>query len=111
MGRLSKKGNAPKTKPNCSARIKKESLSFSRQTSLEKASPRACELAKQSIMGTRRSYNKKRGLLKSNPLLKKRRRHTLPHNDAVPSAQSGLTSMFGMERGEHRRYKHLKLFV
>ena len=38
---------------------------------------------------------------------KKRRRHTLPQI-AVPSAQSGLTSLFGMGRGEPRRNNHLK---
>nr|AOE08024.1 hypothetical protein [uncultured bacterium] len=39
---------------------------------------------------------------------KTRRRPTLPR-DAVPSAQTGLTSLFGMVRGEPRRYNHLKL--
>ena len=39
--------------------------------------------------------------------LKKRRRHTLPR-DAVPSALTGLTSLFGMGRGEPRCYNHLK---
>ena len=42
-------------------------------------------------------------------LYKKRRRHTLPQN-AVPSAQAGLTSLFGMGRGEPRRNNHLKSF-
>ncbi|MCD6013864.1 MAG: hypothetical protein K0Q79_3726, partial [Flavipsychrobacter sp.] len=28
---------------------------------------------------------------------------TLPHCGAVPSAMAGLTSLFGMGRGEHRR--------
>ncbi len=32
----------------------------------------------------------------------------LSHNDAVPSAQAGLTSLFGMGRGEPRRNNHLK---
>src|SRR5690606_6641679 len=32
----------------------------------------------------------------------------LSHITAVPSAQTGLTSLFGMERGEPRRYNHLK---
>ena len=39
--------------------------------------------------------------------IKKRQRHTLPQI-AVPSAQSGLTSLFGMGRGEPRRNNHLK---
>ena len=34
----------------------------------------------------------------------------LSHNDAVPSAQAGLTSLFGMGRGEPRRNNHLKVF-
>ncbi len=29
---------------------------------------------------------------------------------AVPSAQMGLTSLFGMVRGEPHRYNHLKSF-
>ena len=33
----------------------------------------------------------------------------LSHITAVPSAQSGLTSLFGMGRGEPRRNNHLKL--
>ena len=32
-------------------------------------------------------------------LSKRRRRPTLPHCIAVPSAQTGLTSLFGMGRG------------
>ena len=31
----------------------------------------------------------------------------LSHIIAVPSAQTGLTSLFGMVRGEPRRYNHL----
>ena len=34
----------------------------------------------------------------------------LSHKLAVPSAQAGLTSLFGMGRGGHRRYSHLKTF-
>ena len=41
--------------------------------------------------------------------LKERRRLTLPPV-AVPSALTGLTSLFGMGRGETYRYNHLKLF-
>lgn len=33
-----------------------------------------------------------------------------PTGTAVPSAQAGLTSLFGMGRGEPRRNNHLKLF-
>ena len=41
---------------------------------------------------------------------KERRRHTLPQI-AVPSAQAGLTSLFGMGRGEPRRNNHLKAIL
>ena len=33
---------------------------------------------------------------------------TLPHCCAVPSAMRGLTSLFGMGRGEHPRQNHHK---
>ena len=36
------------------------------------------------------------------------RRPTLPHCIAVPSARTGLTSLFGMGRGDPRRYNHPK---
>ena len=38
-------------------------------------------------------------------------RPTLPHFTAVPSALAGLTSLFGMGRGGHRRYRHLNFFL
>ena len=38
------------------------------------------------------------------------RRPTLPPVRAVPSARSGLTSLFGMGRGAPRRYYHRNLF-
>ena len=37
------------------------------------------------------------------------RRPTLPPVKAVPSARSGLTSLFGMGRGVPRRYNHRNL--
>ena len=37
-------------------------------------------------------------------------RPTLPRFTAVPSALAGLTSLFGMGRGGHRRYRHLNVF-
>ena len=36
-------------------------------------------------------------------------RPTLPRFTAVPSALAGLTSLFGMGRGRHRRYRHLNI--
>ncbi len=38
-------------------------------------------------------------------------RPTLPRVTAVPSALAGLTSLFGMGRGGHRRYRHLNIFI
>jgi hypothetical protein len=37
-------------------------------------------------------------------------RPTLPRVTAVPLALAGLTSLFGMGRGRHRRYRHLNIF-
>ena len=42
---------------------------------------------------------------------KKRQRLTLPRFTAVPSALVGLTSLFGMGRGDPHRYSHLKIVV
>src|SRR5690606_19535577 len=39
------------------------------------------------------------------------RRPTLPPVTAVPSALAGLTSLFGMGRGGHRRYRHLNILM
>jgi hypothetical protein len=36
---------------------------------------------------------------------------TLPHCCAVPSAMRGLTSLFGMGRGEHPRQNHHKILI
>jgi hypothetical protein len=41
--------------------------------------------------------------------MKDRQRLTLPHVIAVPSALAVLTSLFGMGRGDPRRYSHLKI--
>ena len=35
----------------------------------------------------------------------------LSHITAVPSAQTGLTSLFGKVRGEPRRYNHLSFSI
>gem|GEM_PF-5842491 len=43
--------------------------------------------------------------------VKKRHRPTLPPVTAIPSALAGLTALFGMGRGRHRRYRHLKIFI
>ena len=42
---------------------------------------------------------------------KNRRRPTLPHFTAVPSALWGLTSLFGMGRGVHPRNSHREAFT
>ena len=41
--------------------------------------------------------------------LKKKGSDILSHITAVPSAQAGLTTLFGMGRGEPRRNNHLKV--
>ena len=38
-------------------------------------------------------------------------RLTLPRVTAVPSALVGLTSLFGMGRGGHHRYRHLNILI
>jgi hypothetical protein len=48
-------------------------------------------------------------LLDTGFLIKIGHRPTLPHFTAVPSALAGLTSLFGMGRGGHRRYRHLNI--
>ena len=59
---------------------------------------------------------RKKWVAKKNPALragfkKDRQRHTLPHCGAVPSAQVGLTTLFGKGRGEHHCYSHRKTFI
>ena len=44
-------------------------------------------------------------------LIKDRQRLTLPGVILVPSALAGLTALFGMGRGDPRRYSHLKNVV
>ena len=41
-------------------------------------------------------------------ILQKKGGDILSHRIAVPSAQAGLTSLFGMGRGEPRRNNHLR---
>ena len=57
---------------------------------------------------TRRSNKKKNPSLKSWGSIKKGD-DILSHITAVPSAQAGLTTLFGMGRGEPRRNNHLKV--
>ena len=40
-----------------------------------------------------------------------RHRPTLTPVTAIPSALAGLTALFGMGRGGHRRYRHLNTFM
>ena len=44
-------------------------------------------------------------------LIKDRQRLTLPGIILVPSALAGLTALFGMGRGDPRRYSHLKILM
>ena len=57
----------------------------------------------------RSSHFNKKPHYECNEVLKERRRPTLPPV-AVPSALMGLTSLFGMVRGEPHCCNHLKLF-
>ena len=50
----------------------------------------------------------KKALSKFDRAFQKKGGDILSHITAVPSAQSGLTSLFGMGRGEPRRNNHLK---
>ena len=43
--------------------------------------------------------------------IKNRQRLTLPGVILVPSALAGLTALFGMGRGDPRRYSHLKVLA
>ena len=55
------------------------------------------------------NINKKKPVSIKKRVLKERQRLTLPPITAVPSALIGLTSLFGMGRGETYRYNHLKI--
>ena len=57
----------------------------------------------------RRSENKK-PYFERNRVFQKKGDDILSHITAVPSAQAGLTTLFGMGRGEPRRNNHLKVF-
>ena len=56
------------------------------------------------------NLKQKKTLRQRRSVIQKRQLLTLPPTRAVPSAQLGLTSLFGMVRGETQRYSHLKLF-
>ena len=62
------------------------------------------------LAATEKQKHKKNPSFWMKGFLKERRRHTLPQI-AVPSAQAGLTSLFGMGRGEPRRNNHLKVVL
>ena len=55
------------------------------------------------------SVNKKPSTVSCEGFYKIGHRPTLPPFTAVPLALAGLTSLFGMGRGGHRRYRHLKI--
>ena len=50
--------------------------------------------------------DKKKSILYGMLFKKDWRRPTFPQINAVSSAMTGLTSLFGMGRGEHRRHRH-----
>ena len=53
----------------------------------------------------------KREPLQSDSLVKNWRRPTFPQTSAVSSAMKGLTSLFGMGRGEHLLYNHQNIVL
>ena len=52
---------------------------------------------------------KKSLVISHEAVVKNRQRLTLPGFILVPSALAGLTALFGMGRGDPRRYSHLKI--
>ena len=70
------------------------------------------ELAKQrrrpDLCEQRRTYKKQQSLSFQTGFELKKGDDILSHITAVPSAQAGLTSLFGMGRGEPRRNNHLR---
>ena len=64
-----------------------------------------------SGMRTKVRYNIKQESLSFQTGFSKKGDDILSHIIAVPSAQAGLTSLFGMGRGEPRRNNHLKSLV
>src|SRR5690606_34504545 len=64
-----------------------------------------------SSKATRRTYKTKNPHQINDEDSQKKGGDILSHRMAVPSAQSGLTSLFGMGRGEPRRNNHLKFLV
>ena len=53
-----------------------------------------------------RIYKKQKREPSLTPSVKDWRRPTFPQTSAVSSAMRGLTSLFGMGRGEHSLYRH-----
>ena len=58
----------------------------------------------KTIIKQKTPFLSKRGFIKKGSDI-------LSHITAVPSAQAGLTTLFGMGRGEPRRNNHLKSLV
>ena len=66
--------------------------------------------ARPPKMGKSRAEQEKALRFLEGLVVKERQRLTLPRFTVVPSALAGLTALFGMGRGDPRRYSHLKLF-
>ena len=60
------------------------------------------------LSGTRNLFRKKQKAPSFDEAFLKKGSDILSHRNAVPSAQAGLTSLFGMGRGEPRRNNHLR---
>ena len=96
-----KKGDDPRVLPELRRTNKKRTPIFSDWGSVKKGDdPR--------VLPELRRTNKKRTPIFSDWGSIKKGDDILSHITAVPSAQSGLTSLFEMGRGEPRRNNHLK---
>ena len=62
-------------------------------------------------MNIQNSFKPKNPVSVRNRVFQKKGDDILSHITAVPSAQAGLTTLFGMGRGEPRRNNHLKVVL
>ena len=74
---------------------------------LKKPACRQAGATNRGVSRTRHSIKQKTRFVRNRVFIKKGD-DILSHIIAVPSAQAGLTSLFGMGRGEPRRNNHLK---
>ena len=65
----------------------------------------------QPVASSQKPEAKKKPRVSTRLVIKDRQRLTLPGFTLVPSALTGLTALFGMGRGDPRRYSHLKILA